>query len=123
MLRVRRLPNGSFTVMSMHAFVRNSVVTLGLVGLGMALSQDAFAAAKKRNDKQLAQACDDDDGEACGQLAKSLLNSDEVTEKKARRAVSLLERGCELKAGAACSRLAAELERGAWIKQDPARSA
>ncbi len=100
----------------------------GAVAMTAWSAPPAHAAAKKKKAKgpkeaKLSAACDDDDGEACGALAEMLLDAPSVAEKSARRAVALLERGCDLKDSTSCARLARELERGVWMKKEPARMA
>lgn len=89
---------------------------------------DAHAAKKSKKKKgakeaALSNACDEDDGAACGELAEMLLGKEDINDKSARRAVALLERGCELKDGPSCARLAKELVGAVWLKQDNARAA
>lgn len=106
---------------------RQSLVPLLAVAVLLAAPPEAAAAKKGKkkpaSEQKLSDACDDDDGEACGALAQRLLDSSDVSEKTARRAVALLERGCGLKDAVACSRLAQEIHTGVWAKNDPARVA
>jgi TPR repeat protein len=111
--------------------VLHALLTVGITG-ALVLPTPAEAASKKKKkgkkkkggkEGALSANCDDDDGESCGLLAEMLLDAGDVREKSARRAVALLERGCELKDPGSCSRLARELDRGLWLKKDPARMA
>jgi TPR repeat protein len=94
-----------------------------LVANMLSCHAQATGAKRKKSAKEtaLSQACDDGDGAACAELATLLLSRDDVSEKHARRAISLLERGCELKAATACAGLAKELAAGIWLEKDPVR--
>ncbi|MEW5851252.1 MAG: hypothetical protein AB2A00_20865 [Myxococcota bacterium] len=97
---------------------------LALAAFTLLVAPRADAAVKKSGrELALGKACDDDDGKSCRELAFYLLEEQDVTDRVARRVVSLLDRGCTLKDGPACSRLAAELSSGVLTRKDPARAA